>query len=463
MKGDSMIKKRIAIVEDKFVPFPFNNTANLFGIWIEIKEWKEYRISKEGTTTILVTHIMPSSNNRAYIQGVSSTGLFINEWVSNTASVRKLTSKEVNSIIKMDLTSKYPRLIDNLPLAGCSIGTDPEVFVMGDKGVIPAFKFLPDKNIVEKNQPFWDGFQAEFTCYPSSRGNKTCIAYTVDEIQSGLNKLYNLALTYDKHAQINPVTVVDLNMESFRGEDPKFFELGCAPSQNAYNLPSLNVPDPTILPMRFAGCHMHFGVTDVLKSNTSSRLTNIVKTIDALFGVASVALLRGMEDPRRRLFYGKAGEYRTPDWGLEYRVPSSAILAHPTLTHIAFELARAAMYIGCYFDRDSILCGVTDDKVVDIINNYDVGGALKLLSSNWRIIRQSLRRRLSFDRISHIENAIKYGINSVLKISDMKTNWQLAKNNRWLGHCQSPDCCIANTIFSSPPSIITNTKEAVWN
>ncbi len=432
---------------------------NLINKWVELSNYSGYEGDK---LHILIANCYRDTPHLGLIiYGVTDKGdLASMVRLPSTTMVRELDPREIRTKGAGTLIKMLPYI----PLAGCTIGTDPEVFVMNEKGVIPAFKFLPRQDETARNTPFWDGFQAEFTCYPGDRGNDTCVAYTVDEIQAGLQKLYTKAIEYDKTSYIAPITVIDIDIPKFHGEDPEYLALGCAPSYNVYGTPPLKVDDPTVLPIRFAGCHMHFGIKKTLGSRYKERLPNIVKMIDAIFGVASVSLLQGLEDPRRRMFYGKAGEYRTPPWGLEYRVPSSAILAHPTLTHISFELARVAVYLGLYFDIDDILIDATAKKVENIINSYNVNEAVNLLTKNWEIISTLLSRKVSTVKTRHIYNAIKYGITKVLPIHNMAEDWKLIGphyhhiRDRWTRHCSTTSCCIANTTFIES-SIITNTKQ----
>ena len=92
--------------------------------------------------------------------------------------------------------------------------------------------------------------------------------------------------------------------------------------------------------------------------------------------VMFVAALEGLDDPLRRKFYGAAGEYRLPKHGLEYRVLSSAVLSHPILTHLAFDMARLTSMYTC---SGIELVTAEDERVRDIINNCNTPEARKLM------------------------------------------------------------------------------------
>src|SRR6267142_4410222 len=81
-------------------------------------------------------------------------------------------------------------------------GSDPEMFVVGKSGVIPAWKFLHDKKkatdpALDWHEPFWDGFQAEFC--PEAR---ECLQQHVDGIRRQLVRLLAKAQKIDPKARI---------------------------------------------------------------------------------------------------------------------------------------------------------------------------------------------------------------------------------------------------------------------
>jgi len=183
-----------------------------------------------------------------------------------------------------------------------SLGTDPEVFVVDENGiVIPAFRFLPPKEKAKPvTQPFWDGFQCEFRTNVKGSENRSCLAYLSDDVQKGLRAVYKAAKAYDPSARLTWKPVLDIPSDIMASAEPEHVELGCAPSFNAYPwVGSISVPTPSELPFRFAGCHLHFGIS---KKISRAEAEQSVRFADKIFGIASVLLFRGMEDPRRRVF-----------------------------------------------------------------------------------------------------------------------------------------------------------------
>lgn len=259
------------------------------------------------------------------------------------------------------------------------VGGDPEVFVEAGGVVIPAWSFLPDK-AHRWGDCFWDGVQAEFVFPPRS-----CHEIVVYDIYNRLNTVRDLARKVNPKAKLSSKCVFDLPDSILESATDEQIALGCAPSLNVYGETPLAV-DGRLVPIRSAGCHIHQGLGPMDETVAAP----IVKAMDALAGVCMTAALEGLEDPRRRQLYGKAGEYRLPVHGLEYRVLSSSVLASPTLTYLAFDLARAGAHIGLL--GLSVWDNEPDDRVRHIINNLDVGEARKLLTKHRTRLTDILRK-----------------------------------------------------------------------
>jgi hypothetical protein len=347
-------------------------------------------------------------------------------YLSPKNECRILNSDEINKLFNPI------KVMNRIPFQGCNNGADPEVFVVDkDDNVIPAFTFLPDKKC---GNPFWDGFQAEFTIIPTS-----CLSYMVDYIRDKLRSVLQKAQAKDPNAKLTWKSVMDVPCEILQKTEHKYIELGCAPSQNIYGI-EITRPDPMVLPLRFAGCHLHFGLDQKVREN-KFLINNIIKYMDSLFGIISVSLLQGMEDPRRRLFYGLAGEHRLPPHGIEYRVPSSAILAHPALFHLCFDIIRASLYLAQYDIMSLFHIKNREEEIIDIINNYDLLAAKKYLNRHKTIIILILDR-IYCDRGKEIFALITDGFRNNVDISSMEKNWIL-DSDQWSCHSESKNCNVS--------------------
>ena len=321
-------------------------------------------------------------------------------------------------------------------------GFDPEVFAVDENGVvIPAFKYLPpkEKPLVfdavsgnhHQNIVFWDGFQAEF----ATKEPGHCHAYAVDNIRASLQRIFNEARKFNPKATLTHKCVLDVPFEMMQECTPEQAGLGCSPSKNVYgetkHLESLN---PSELPFRFAGCHIHYNTTAT--PNAENEL--MVKMLDAIAGVCSVAILAGMEDERRRKFYGLAGEYRLPKHGLEYRVLSSAILAHPILMIFFLDFTRQIVGDA---KRLSFAWQGSEAETKEVINNLDVEQSKAIIKRNESLIKIMIRGAYSTIHGDKVFSLFDQGAMKVLPIGDMEKNWKF--NKSWTNHVGDPDTCVA--------------------
>jgi len=329
------------------------------------------------------------------------------------------------------------KLLHYAQVSGCTVGGDPEIFVVDKDGiVIPAFKFLPNKKAAKQSGEgvFWDGFQAEFTVPHGG-----CLAYFTDATHYQLVKLWKAARAFDRKCQFTYKSVMDIPTEVMADAKPEHIELGCAPSKNVYNTPSIQVQDPAALPIRFAGCHFHFG----LSGRKEEEKINMIKAADAIFGIMSVSMFQKVESPLRRMYYGRAGEYRFPSHGIEYRTPSSAVLVSPVVYHFSYDMTRAAIFLGLNYPIFKLILPVKEDVIVGIINNYDIPKAKKVIKSNEAVFAGLIKRRYSnYHENTHkaLLDMIYSGVDNFFDINAIHKNWYL--DGSWHTHSDNKNGCV---------------------
>lgn len=282
---------------------------------------------------------------------------------------------------KLSPEKYYPKILGWVGNNHPSLGCDPEIFARDSRGkIIPAWKWLPSKNsLAGANGLYWDGFQAEFRTLEAP----TCLERLTDNYtRNQLQKVRQELLKHDKNAKLVADSVVEVPEDELMCAKQEHIQLGCAPSNNVYGNHSVKIPDSRKLKYRFAGGHMHFGISERLKWTKfpQEEIDGAVKMMDAMVGVAMVSFAADYDSPIRRKYYGQAGEFRLPKHGLEYRVLSNFWLCHPSLQHLAFDIARYAMNLG--------LCGMrclvkTSDSAVErCINDTDVDTARAIMLRN---------------------------------------------------------------------------------
>lgn len=114
--------------------------------------------------------------------------------------------------------------------------------------------------------------------------------------------------------------------------------------------------------------HIHIGYEN---PNVDTSLA-LVKYMDAFLGIPSVVKDK---DKKRRSLYGKAGCFRLTDYGVEYRVLSSAMMGSPSkLSFIWKQLQKVMKAYRIGYALPSI------DLVQEAINSSDVELAKQLIT-----------------------------------------------------------------------------------
>lgn len=304
------------------------------------------------------------------------------------------------------------------------LGTDPEFFLVAGGKLIPAFDVLQDK----KASPtlFWDGFQAEFT-WPG----QLCIQLLADGIQGQMIALLKAARAKQPKATLLPQDSIQIEPRKYK---PEHLQLGCDPSLNAYGVQGDIPLDPSQLPWRFAGGHLHFGLARLKNHPDKVReAVKIVKALDKTVGVFSVGAGALYEQNKvRRRYYGLAGEFRLPPHGLEYRTLSNYWLCHPAIMQLTFEFARAIFQLAPLGLLD--FWYGDEDTVQAIINTYDVREARKLLKRNEKLFMEIFQAANETFQIAGLERdiarkAFQVGMEgieyAVADPTDIEENWRL--------------------------------------
>jgi hypothetical protein len=310
------------------------------------------------------------------------------------------------------------------------LGSDPEIFVKNELGkIIPAFKFLPPK--VEEggkiNTVYWDGFQAEFTHDPC-----TCIAIFTAKIKQRLNGLLMVARKHNPLATLSNKTLISVSKKTRDLLEKKYVEFGCTPSLNAYGMEG-SIANGRDCKFRPAGGHIHFGLKSSMIQNFKDMIPLCVKNLDLVSGIIGVSMFESVDRPERRTMYGLAGEYRTPEYGFEYRVLSNAWLFHPLLLNITLEIARAVVNISMSGVNlyDLVTPETTEALIVSTINTCDAKTARQIITNNKPIFDKILtsisrNEKVTQERTDVLFTVISQDISkTIVDPSNISKNWVL--------------------------------------
>ena len=266
--------------------------------------------------------------------------------------------------------NNLPKIIDFSPFMGC----DPELFFSKHGEIIGAEKVLSAKKV---DSVIIDGVQVELNPPPSF-----CRALLASNIRTSMHVLKRemenkgVSLDFSRTITISKERLMELSDDSRR--------LGCAPSETVYENTSalkLNTINPEDYRVRSAGGHIHIGMNGTTKEKEveyalRKDTKRTVELLDIICGVPSILLDQDPSNAERRKLYGRAGEYRLPAHGLEYRTLSNYWLTSYPLMSFAFGMARLAIQIMSHHERDVIYKAITervDPKVAaKVINENDV-------------------------------------------------------------------------------------------
>ena len=310
-------------------------------------------------------------------------------------------------------------------------GCDPEIFVTDKKGkVIPATTFLQDK----KASPsmFYDGLQAEFCPVAAS-----CLEQLGEQVRKALMAVRNTAQSHNPDARLSIQNTIQLTPAEMRKLSEEDIRFRCSTSMNIYN-DGGELPEARAYLWRFAGGHIHVGCG----SQPPQVIRSMVRAMDGFLGVAAVSLAASFDNPERRRMYGRAGEFRVPGHGLEYRVLSNYWLCSPLIYHLTFEIARVAYRLGQAGAFDLVWEGSTDETR-ECINYCDVKLARKILDRNRGLYEVMFSERWDFyTNKAFLKKAawdtIRNGLEVVVKDpGNIDKNWYLDEGWANYGECQN--------------------------
>ncbi len=394
---------------------------------------------------IVITSITPSAS-WLWTVFMDTTNKSYGAYFDSNFQLTELEGEEKDKVMSIYKSNIMKNLAGNLHYSG-TIGSDPEIFVEDKDGkCIPAFYFLgskenPDRtsNLAEFGDAgdktmYWDGYQAEFTTLPS-----TCMEIHTNSLSAGLRGIYDASRKYDPNAKLSMRNVMDIPFEDLQSAEEQHVAFGCMPSYNVYGL-TVRMPPAREAPFRSSGGHIHFGCG----KTTEKKAAPIVKSLDAILGVACVSLFASVDDPKRRILYGLPGEYRLPPHGIEYRPLSSAWLCHPFVANLVFDLARKAFAFG----ENGLLdeWKGSEEETINTIIRCDVDKAREIMERNQGIMLQLLKSAYpTMESACHdkLFSIIMNGFESaVADPNDLETNWSLGGNWTPYGRDRNVSACM---------------------
>jgi hypothetical protein len=263
-----------------------------------------------------------------------------------------------------------------------NLGCDPEFFLTSKDGaVIGSEKVLPKDGLKAEGtygKIIIDGVQAEINPLPSTC--RQSLAYAIGYCFGQLNRSLEAQGLGQISVKTDPLVDVSQTEMDSLSERSKIF--GCDPSMNVHEKGQSKIEaDPKKYLKRSAGGHIHLGfikgAAECYK-DVSTSLKNIdvmVPMLDIIVGNTCVLLDRDPNNIERRKNYGKVGEFRLKEYGLEYRTLSNFWLRSYTTMSFVMGLARMAVH---FVEQSSPTC----DYVAAIFGAVDMKDIIKAIQEN---------------------------------------------------------------------------------
>ncbi len=255
------------------------------------------------------------------------------------------------------------------------LGSDPEIFIKTKDNIIVGSEVMLQGDIeFDFGKIVRDGIQVEFNPTPANNPNdfKENINKSIDVAKRIANDI-NLDVVLDQVVNITQETMDSLS------DDSKVF--GCMPSYNAYDNYIKLPKDASKVMYRSGGGHIHISSEDEeVREFIINNRDVIVKNLDRLLGMILLTYENTDDVIKRRTYYGRAGEYRKPNYGLEYRVPSNIWLSLDIYNSIFILIERAIDM--AMNNNTSLLDSISDEDVMDIINTGKKDKAETFINDN---------------------------------------------------------------------------------
>jgi len=252
-----------------------------------------------------------------------------------------------------------------------TIGTDPEFFIVDKNGnyvnaetMFPGTKEQP--HIMKSGAGLQtDNVAVEFASPVGKTGEDF-----VEKLRATFNELFKM-IPEDHVMDFAPSAVFpDAELQT---EQAQLF--GCSASYCAWALKENEQPCALNSNLRSTGAHIHIGR---VKGDGNSFLhdpygkVNTVRMCDSLHGIISVMFDQSDASIKRRELYGKAGEHRPTEYGVEYRSLSSFWLKSPNLVMMIDSLTQDALRLVREEQHDKLIERLGGpDEIQLIINTGD--------------------------------------------------------------------------------------------
>lgn len=275
-------------------------------------------------------------------------------------------------------------------------GCDPEFFFTVDGEVVGAERVLKDGSVPGI---VLDGVQVELN--PDHNSCRAIVGRRIRDSFSGLKGYLSSERNMLPGAVPCFSSLVDIREAELASLSPASRRFGCAPSKNIYDGGGLVNVDAARYFKRAAGGHIHLGLYSPVFNSSEMAAWNhlpqvderqrLVPLLDVIVGNTCVLIDQDAGQVERRKYYGRAGEYRLPKHGLEYRTLSNFWLRSFNLASFCMGMSRVATSIlsetltpGGRNLEQELLEQINFPVMLKAINQNDYD----LVAENWVVVRE---------------------------------------------------------------------------
>jgi len=213
------------------------------------------------------------------------------------------------------------------------MGSDPEFMLQTPNGnfvsaigIVPGDKYA--RHRIDPHEFYYDNVMAECAVSPASSKEEMVVNFR-DCFQKFSNLIHPFELV--------PRASQNYPMSELQHDDAK--AIGCDPEYCVYSLTNAVPPTAEFQTgtLRTAGGHVHLGA-EIAQDEFGSIFT--IRMLDLFLGIPSIYIDPDKTTKQRKKLYGKAGRYRQPAHGVEYRSLGNFWLRTPELVELVFDICE---------------------------------------------------------------------------------------------------------------------------
>lgn len=296
-----------------------------------------------------------------------------------------------------------------------TIGTDAEMFCVDKNGYV-AVQNCGIKGTKKDPQPLpmgsnvqRDNVAVEFAVPPAASKDEF-----IRNIGDALDDVIDV-LPNDVQIEIIP----SANFPANQLVHDECKEFGCDPDSNAWTR-QVNQPaaDAAEAHLRSCAAHIHLGFVVgsgnyFLEADEDAKAM-VICVMDCMLGLVSTVLDGSEAATRRKELYGKAGCWRSREYGIEYRTLSNYWIKSPTLVSLIYSLVEDVIEV------------MRDEKQMELINRLGVMNIRNVITNGEVEMAEKMVNGVVMEYMSTNSIALYKEVLGTVEDINFKEAWRIA-------------------------------------